>query len=158
MGLDDRGSDDRKHQPSTPGHQGSIPARVSTWRTRFPAGRANRTRRADRRTGPNQSNANSQRRTAMKLRLRPAVPRRFFLPHSGRPQIRHESFVVARRTPKRAKASGSVLIIVLWVAFGLVSLTLYFAHSMSLELRAADNRVAGAEAEQAIAGAARYVS
>jgi len=66
--------------------------------------------------------------------------------------------VVARRTPNPAKASGSVLIIVLWVAFGLVSLTLYFAHSMSLELRAADNRVAGAEAEQAIAGAARYVS
>jgi hypothetical protein len=51
-----------------------------------------------------------------------------------------------------------VLIIVLWVAFGLVSLALYFAHSMSFELRAADNRVASVEAEQAIAGAARYVS
>jgi DNA uptake protein ComE-like DNA-binding protein len=57
-----------------------------------------------------------------------------------------------------ARERGSVLIIVLWVAFGLVSLALYFAHSMSLELRAADNRVAGLEAEQAIAGAARYVS
>lgn len=53
---------------------------------------------------------------------------------------------------------GSVLIIVLWVAFGLVSVTLYFAHSMSFELRAADNRVASLEAEQAIAGATRYVS
>jgi DNA uptake protein ComE-like DNA-binding protein len=51
-----------------------------------------------------------------------------------------------------------VLIIVLWVAFALVSLTLYFAHSMTFELRAADNRAAGIEAEQAIAGAARYVS
>jgi len=53
---------------------------------------------------------------------------------------------------------GSILIIVLWVAFGLVALALYFAHSMSMELRAADNRNADLEAEQAIAGAARYVS
>lgn len=52
---------------------------------------------------------------------------------------------------------ASVLIIVLWVAFGLVSLTLYFGHSMSLELRAADNRVAALEAEQAIDGMARYL-
>jgi type II secretory pathway component PulK len=67
-----------------------------------------------------------------------------------------------RRTgPSRAWSSrerGSVLIIVLWVAFGLVTLTLYFANSMSFELRAADNRAAAIEAEQAIAGAARYVS
>ena len=54
--------------------------------------------------------------------------------------------------------NASVLIIVLWVAFGLVSLSLYFAHAMSLEMRAADNRAAGASAEQAIAGAARYVT
>jgi type II secretory pathway component PulK len=54
--------------------------------------------------------------------------------------------------------AGSVLIIVLWVAFGLVSLALYFAHSMTFQLRAADNRVASMEAEQAIAGAARYLS
>ena len=53
---------------------------------------------------------------------------------------------------------ASVLIIVLWVAFGLVSLAIYFANSSSLELRAADNRVASLEAEQAIAGAARYLS
>jgi type II secretory pathway component PulK len=51
-----------------------------------------------------------------------------------------------------------VLIIVLWISFGLVSLTLYFAHTMSFELRASDNRVAAIEAEQAITGAARYVS
>src|SRR5262245_1060797 len=54
--------------------------------------------------------------------------------------------------------NGSVLIIVLWVAFGLVSLALYFANSMSFELRASDNRAAGVQAEQAIAGAIRYVS
>ena len=52
---------------------------------------------------------------------------------------------------------GSVLIIVLWVAFGLVTLALYFANSMSLEMRAAENRAAAIQAEQAIAGAARYV-
>ena len=54
--------------------------------------------------------------------------------------------------------SGSVLIIVLWVAFGLIALTLYFANSMSFELRASDNRASSVEADQAIAGAARYVS
>ena len=53
---------------------------------------------------------------------------------------------------------GSVLIIVLWVAFGLIALALYFANSMSLELRASDNRAAAIEADQAILGAARYVS
>ena len=51
-----------------------------------------------------------------------------------------------------------MLVIVLWIVFGLVALTLYFAHSMTMELKAADNRVAGAEAEQAIEGARRYLS
>jgi type II secretory pathway component PulK len=54
--------------------------------------------------------------------------------------------------------SGSVLIIVLWIALGLVSITLYFANSNSLELQAADNRVSGMESDQAIDGAARYVN
>ncbi len=58
----------------------------------------------------------------------------------------------------RAREAASVLIIVLWVSFGLVSLALYFAHSMSLEMRAADNRVAATEANQAIRGAVRYVT
>lgn len=59
---------------------------------------------------------------------------------------------------RAGRARGSVLIIVLWVSFGLVSLALYFAASMGLELRAADNRVAGLQAEVALEGAARYVS
>ena len=63
-----------------------------------------------------------------------------------------------KRTPNPNHESGSVLIIVIWVAFGLVSIALYFAHSMSFELRSSDNRVAAVEAEQAIEGAARYVS
>jgi len=53
---------------------------------------------------------------------------------------------------------GSVLIIVLWIALGLVAIALYFANSMSFELRASDNRVSMLAADQAIEGAARYVS
>jgi DNA uptake protein ComE-like DNA-binding protein len=53
---------------------------------------------------------------------------------------------------------ASVLVIVLWITFGLVSLAIYFAQSSNFEFRAADNRVASIEAEQAIEGAARYVS
>ena len=53
---------------------------------------------------------------------------------------------------------GSVLIIVIWVAFGLVAVTLYFGASMAFELRASDNRVAALQADLAIEGAARYAS
>jgi DNA uptake protein ComE-like DNA-binding protein len=47
---------------------------------------------------------------------------------------------------------------VLWIAFGLVSLALYFANSMNFELRASDNRVSAMAADQAIEGAVRYVN
>jgi DNA uptake protein ComE-like DNA-binding protein len=50
-----------------------------------------------------------------------------------------------------------VLIIVLWIAIGMLSIALYFANSMTYELRASDNRVSGLDADQAIEGAARYV-
>jgi type II secretory pathway component PulK len=53
---------------------------------------------------------------------------------------------------------GSTFIIVLWIAFGLVSLALYFASSMSFELRASDNRVSALAADEAIDGAARYIT
>ena len=56
------------------------------------------------------------------------------------------------------RSRGSVLIIVLWVCVGLVSIALYFANSMTYELRASDNRVSGLTADQAIEGASRYVS
>ena len=62
------------------------------------------------------------------------------------------------QSEKSRREEGSLLIIVLWIAFGLVVLTLYFAHSMNLELRAADNRVTAIESGQAIDGAARYLS
>jgi hypothetical protein len=54
------------------------------------------------------------------------------------------------RHSKNSSCRGSVLIIVLWVSMGLVATALYFAHSMVLELRAADNNVASLEADQAI--------
>src|SRR5580692_5915585 len=65
-----------------------------------------------------------------------------------------------RHHPKSAlhAPQGSVLIIVLWIAFGLVSIALYFADSMSSELRASDNRVCGLAADQAIEGAANYIN
>ncbi len=58
---------------------------------------------------------------------------------------------------QRSTRKGSVLVIVLWIAFGLVSLALYFANSMNFELRASDNRVSALTADQAIEGAARYL-
>lgn len=66
----------------------------------------------------------------------------------------HRAGVCRRRRPER----GSVLIIVIWVCLGLVALALYFANSMSSELRAADNRVAQLEAEQAVAAGTRYAA
>ena len=58
----------------------------------------------------------------------------------------------------RPTLNGSILIIVLWIALGLVALALYFANSMRSELRASDNRVSMLAADQAIEGAARYVT
>src|ERR1700722_17663567 len=67
---------------------------------------------------------------------------------------RHEDRAPSRSAGQRA----SILIIAMWVALGLVGIALYFAHSKTLELKAAGNRTAGLESEQAIEGAARYVS
>lgn len=53
---------------------------------------------------------------------------------------------------------GAVLIIVIWVCLGLVALALYFANSMTSELRAADNRAAQLEAQQAVAAGTRYAA
>lgn len=58
----------------------------------------------------------------------------------------------------RSNERGSALVIVLWVCLGLVAISLYFAQAMKFEIRAADNRVAAVQAEQAIAGGLRYAS
>ena len=60
--------------------------------------------------------------------------------------------------PAARRESASVLVIVLWISIGLVSIALYFANSMNYELTASDNRMNGLAAEQAIEGAARYVT
>jgi type II secretory pathway component PulK len=69
--------------------------------------------------------------------------------------LRDKKFSTSRLS---AAQRGSVLIIVMWITFGLICITLYFGNSMSFELRASDNRVAAVEADQAIEGAARYIS
>lgn len=66
--------------------------------------------------------------------------------------------LASNRRGRSSTGGGSVLIIVLWVALGLVSVALYFANSMVMELRASDNRAAAFEADQAIDGMARYVA
>jgi DNA uptake protein ComE-like DNA-binding protein len=62
------------------------------------------------------------------------------------------------RQPDERRENASVLIVVLWIAIGLVSIALYFAHAMTFELRVSDNRASGLASEQAIEGAARYVA
>ena len=54
------------------------------------------------------------------------------------------------------RKQGSVLIIVLWIALGLVTVALLFGHSAMLEFRAAENRAAGWQAEQAVEAGLRY--
>src|SRR4051812_36446305 len=71
-------------------------------------------------------------------------------------KIQHPKFNVPRSTSRDER--GSVLILVLWIALGLVTLTLYFANSSTFELQAADNRTSGLATEETIDGAARYVT
>ncbi|MDA7510223.1 type II secretion system protein GspK [Verrucomicrobia bacterium] len=61
---------------------------------------------------------------------------------------------ISSSTKKHQK--GSVLIIVLWISLGLVTIALLFGHSMMLEFRAAENRAAGWQAEQAVEAGLRY--
>ena len=66
--------------------------------------------------------------------------------------------IAARSKSMRShRQRGAILIIVMWIALGLISLSLYFGHSMIFESRMVDNRVAGVEADQAIEGAVRYL-
>ena len=65
---------------------------------------------------------------------------------------------ISNLTSPARRESASTFIIVMWIAFGLVSIALYFGYSMTFELRASDNRVSGLGADQAIEGAERYVT
>ena len=77
---------------------------------------------------------------------------------AGNHPLRRSLFPLCRFPPSAFGQRGSVLIVVLWIAIGLVSIALYFANAMTFELRASDNRASGLAAEQAIEGAARYVA
>lgn len=58
----------------------------------------------------------------------------------------------------RARAHrGVALVLVLWVGLALTVVAIYFAHTARLEYTAAGNNLAGLRAEQAIAGAQRYL-
>ena len=63
-----------------------------------------------------------------------------------------------RTRRSRRPVDASVLIVVMWVTIAILSVTLYFADSMGLEIRATANRVSGMAAQQAAEGAVRYVS
>jgi len=62
------------------------------------------------------------------------------------------------RKSARTAQNGSIFVLVLWISFGLVVLSLYFANSMNFEFRSADNRLASVQANAAITGAANYAS
>lgn len=66
--------------------------------------------------------------------------------------------VPGRTRRSRRPVDASVLIVVMWVTIAILSVTLYFADSMGLEIRATANRVSGMAAQQAAEGAVRYVS
>lgn len=53
---------------------------------------------------------------------------------------------------------GSLLVIAMVICFGLISVSVYYANAIRLEYLAAENLKAGLQAEQAIAGAARYIA
>lgn len=59
--------------------------------------------------------------------------------------------------PPGSAERGSVLVIVLWICFGLVALVLYFAQSASADLQASANRGALLAAREAVEGGGRYV-
>lgn len=52
---------------------------------------------------------------------------------------------------------GTLLIVVMWVALGLISMALYFGNTIALEYRAAASSEAGFQSQQAIEGARRYL-
>lgn len=61
------------------------------------------------------------------------------------------------RFDKNPPQTGAVLIVVLWVATGLVTVVLLFGQSMMFYYRTAENSLAGIQSEQAIEGALRYI-
>jgi type II secretory pathway component PulK len=70
----------------------------------------------------------------------------------------HAGAAAVHASAARKHQHASILVIVLWIVFGLISITIYFADSMTSEFRASDARVAGIQSELAIEGARRYLT
>lgn len=69
--------------------------------------------------------------------------------------MKNNASVPGHRRADRSR--GAALAVVLWITFGLVSIALYFGNAMSMQLKSAANIHAGAQSEQAIEGAARFI-
>lgn len=65
--------------------------------------------------------------------------------------------VMRNRCAAPRRRRGTILVIVLWIAFGLVSLALYFGQTVRWSYQASENTLTGHQAEQAIEGARRYI-
>jgi type II secretory pathway component PulK len=63
---------------------------------------------------------------------------------------------IDRLRPRRRRAT--ILIVVMWIALGLVSLAIYFANTMAMAYRSADNVTLARQSDQAIEGARRYLT
>src|SRR5512135_1941729 len=133
----------RRHQPS-----GSRPGPHPACCSAGPKGGQRGAHRDARPAVLAESHQPGHRRDTMRLRTQAEAP-------SPKCEARRIS---TRPDTKSSQQRASVLVIVLWIAFGLVSLALYFANSMSFELRASDNRVCAIAADQAIDGAVRYLN
>ncbi len=59
--------------------------------------------------------------------------------------------------PHSNSQRAGVIIIVMWITFGLVSVAIYFSHSMVMEIKAATNSEAGVQAGFAVEGTQRYL-
>ncbi|CAN5232648.1 hypothetical protein BH09SUM1_BH09SUM1_14870 [soil metagenome] len=59
---------------------------------------------------------------------------------------------------RSSRRRATALVLVLWISFCLVVVAVYFAHTARLTYLSSDNALAGMRADQAIAGAQRYVS
>jgi len=65
---------------------------------------------------------------------------------------------MCRRPHGSEDTRGSILVIALWVALGLVSIAVYFGHAMVLEYRGFANSAGGIQAQHAVEGARRYLT
>jgi DNA uptake protein ComE-like DNA-binding protein len=64
----------------------------------------------------------------------------------------------ARRPPRRRARRGTIFVVVLWIALGLVSLALYFAQTARWAYLSSHNSLTSHQADQAIEGVRQYIT